>query len=425
MLWLSDRIKYRREGFGAIVLHLDTKETRFFNLAAAQLLETCRIGATLDEVLGCIPGEIAHVTRFVDDLLAQRILSTTGTPRTEGMFFTDITAFPESHLYSPLGVEIEVTLKCYRRCTYCCYESHPSVDTGSELTLEEWKAILAQLWEAGVFYIRFTGGDPFARRDFVDLLDFADSLDLIISVGSDLTILNEVHVERLARCRNLLMVQTTLDGSTAAIADEHRGAGNWARVVHGLETLRRREIPVVVGTVLRRNNVHDIKAIAALVGGYGAKGYSIAPLYSAGRGRQMEELIPTNDDLEIANRYFREAVAEGLVQPLDPAWPELASRWTPGERDRMFDDQPYLVGVPDRLLRIDPTGRCYTSVQVKELIGDSVFVGSIRHASLNEIWNEAPLLTAMRSLGSQNKAFGQVIDIRNVGRRLKEATSVQ
>jgi len=106
-------------------------------------------------------------------------------------FFTDTVDFAEDRLHAPLGIEFELTLRCMRRCLYCAYESSPEVQTAHELSRETYRSLFAKLASSGVFYLRFTGGDPLTRPDSLDILRDADTHHFGLAVASDLTALNE------------------------------------------------------------------------------------------------------------------------------------------------------------------------------------------------------------------------------------------
>ena len=69
----------------------------------------------------------------------------------------------------PLAVLAEVTHRCPLQCPYC---SNPvELDRGgTELSTEEWKKVLTELAEIGVLQIHFSGGEPTARKDLVELV---------------------------------------------------------------------------------------------------------------------------------------------------------------------------------------------------------------------------------------------------------------
>jgi MoaA/NifB/PqqE/SkfB family radical SAM enzyme len=71
-------------------------------------------------------------------------------------------------------------------------------------------------------------------------------------------------------------------------------------------------------------------------------------------------------------------------------------------------------------MRIDPRGRCYTSIKLKDQIGEEALVGNVMQTSMMEIWQSAPLFQIMREMPSELSHFGNVVDVREVVRKLKE-----
>jgi len=213
--------------------------------------------------------------------------------------------------------------------------------------------------------------------------------------------------------RNLVTLQTTLDGPTAAVADHLRGPGNFRRVTQGLDILSGLGVPLVVGTILSKHNVNLIYETAKYLSRWKVS-WCVSPLYSGGRGATCTSLIPDDDDLALAYEQFASAIAEGLVRPADPGWQAIAAPLGAEARSRLWAGQPWLVRSPDRVLRVDPTGRCYTSIYLKSFIGDQIYIGSILETELISLWNEAPLLNNLRAKRQQSLYFGEVVDIRTL-----------
>jgi MoaA/NifB/PqqE/SkfB family radical SAM enzyme len=408
-------VRYRREWFGGALLDPATRATRFYNHAGAYLLEALASPDGVGAPLPSEPAWLAAADDFIAVLIDAGIVTSRGTPADEAsVYFTDVDHFADGYLHGPIAVEIELTLRCSRRCTYCAYESHPGVDGSSELSTESWLSSLEYLSDIGTFYVRFTGGDPLVRSDAVELAQHASDLGLGVSISSDLTVLTADIVRQLSAVPGLLAIQTTLDGATAEVADRHRGRGNFKLVTRGLRLLVDANVPVLVGTVVTSENAGDVYRIAELLSQFGPVAYWISPLYEAGRGRTMGSMVPTANDIALAQDLFDRAVNDGLVGAADPAWTIKTTGLDRDERHALWADLPYLVRNPDRLLRVDPQGRCYTSVHLKEILGDGVYFGNLLNRNVLDMWRSAPLLSALRDASEDLQYFGPMIDIRTL-----------
>lgn len=77
-------------------------------------------------------------------------------------------------------IDIELTERCNNRCVHCNI-NRPEKDRWAlerELSTKEWKNILHQAAGLGAMSVRFTGGEPLLRSDFVDLYRYARHLGM-------------------------------------------------------------------------------------------------------------------------------------------------------------------------------------------------------------------------------------------------------
>jgi len=416
---LTKQIKIRHESFGSILLDMTDFKVRFFNEFATDILTSFYSPIEVDTLknrLLITKEEESFYDEFIQNLIEKNWISTEfKSIDSSQVYFSDISDFSPNYFYSPLGIEIEYTMKCSRNCTYCAYSSNPTVNTKLELTSEDWKKILDDLHKAGVFFIRFTGGDPLTREDFFESLAYADKKGFVLSVGTDLTLFTEEDALKFAKLKNLALIQTTLDGSTKEINDKMRGNGNYNKVIEGIKLLNKYRIPFLVGSVLRKSNTNDIGNIAKLVGSLGASGYCFAPLYEAGRGIKVGDEVPTNEDLKHANKQLKEMVEKGFVKPIDWVWYDKMKNTKSAEFESILDNQPFLARIPDKLLRINPQGQCYSSIKLSRYVANSeIYCGSIVENSIIDIWHNSENINSMRKMKSEKTFFGQTVDLRQL-----------
>src|ERR1700686_4217179 len=117
----------------------------------------------------------------------------------------------------PLAVLAELTHRCPLQCPYC---SNPvELDRGgSELTTAEWKKVLSELAEIGVLQIHFSGGEPTARKDLVELVQHASDVRLYSNLITSAVLLTKERLGALADA-GLCHVQISFQGKEPVVAD--------------------------------------------------------------------------------------------------------------------------------------------------------------------------------------------------------------
>jgi MoaA/NifB/PqqE/SkfB family radical SAM enzyme len=69
----------------------------------------------------------------------------------------------------PFDVLLQVTNRCNMQCSFCDFWDNPA-PKGQELTLAEFQRIASELSELGTFIVSIEGGEPFLRKDLVDIV---------------------------------------------------------------------------------------------------------------------------------------------------------------------------------------------------------------------------------------------------------------
>lgn len=98
-------------------------------------------------------------------------------------------------------LRLAVTDRCNLRCNYCMPAEGINFAKREELlTTEELKQVAQVLVGMGVDKIRLTGGEPFVRKDIMELLSFLSELDGLqdISITTNATLIGN-HIDELKR----------------------------------------------------------------------------------------------------------------------------------------------------------------------------------------------------------------------------------
>ena len=179
-------------------------------------------------------------------------------------------ALTDETLRAPVNATWEITEACNLACRHCLSADLRAEQRG-ELTFDQCRRIVDDLAAADVFQVNFGGGEPFLRDDFLDLLVYAQAKGITTCVSTNGTLLDDDLIERLAAMDGLYL-QVSLDGATPETNDAIRGVGTFARILEGVDCLRRHDVPdFSLNMVVTRINVHEVAEFTDLAARLDAK----------------------------------------------------------------------------------------------------------------------------------------------------------
>ena len=97
-------------------------------------------------------------------------------------------------LYS---IHWEITWRCNEKCLHCYnpgaahYDNEKPDRKTDELSIKQITKILKDLKKIGVAKITFSGGDPFVRKDFIEILKIARSYGFIVDIYTNALLIND------------------------------------------------------------------------------------------------------------------------------------------------------------------------------------------------------------------------------------------
>jgi radical SAM protein with 4Fe4S-binding SPASM domain len=175
----------------------------------------------------------------------------------------------EHHL--PLSGTIEVTRRCPLTCVHC-YNNLPMSDreaSSGELSYEEHCRILDELADAGCLWLLFTGGEIFARRDFLDIYTYAKRKGFLITLFTNGTLITPKIADYLARWRPFA-IEITLYGRTKDTYERLTGIpGSYEKCLRGIHLLLERKLPLALKSVAVTVNVHELRSMQEFADGLG------------------------------------------------------------------------------------------------------------------------------------------------------------
>jgi MoaA/NifB/PqqE/SkfB family radical SAM enzyme len=164
---------------------------------------------------------------------------------------------------APMQVSIEVTRRCPLECQHC-YNNLPMGDQDArsrEMTTEEHFRMLDELVEIGTFWLLYTGGEIFARKDFLEIYTYAKKKGFLITLFTNGTLITEKIADYLVEYPPFA-IEITLYGRTRETYEALTMIpGSYDRCLRGIKLLRERGLPLKLKTVATSINKHEIGAM--------------------------------------------------------------------------------------------------------------------------------------------------------------------
>src|SRR5204862_5341497 len=116
---------------------------------------------------------------------------------------------------APMDATLEVTRRCPLECQHC-YNNLAMGDLvarNRELSKEEYASILTELADMGVIWLLFTGGEIFARKDFLEIYTMAKEKGFLITLFTNGILVNE-KIAHYLREYPPFAIEITLYGRT-------------------------------------------------------------------------------------------------------------------------------------------------------------------------------------------------------------------
>ncbi|HVI09755.1 MAG TPA: radical SAM protein [Candidatus Binatia bacterium] len=163
----------------------------------------------------------------------------------------------------PLQVSIEVTRRCPLECQHC-YNNLPMGDQEArrrEMTTEEHFKMLDELVEMGCFWLLYTGGEIFARKDFLEIYTYAKKKGFLITLFTNGTLITEKIADYLLEWPPFA-IEITLYGRTRETYEALTMIpGSYDRCLRGIKLLKERGLPLTLKTVATSINKHEVAAM--------------------------------------------------------------------------------------------------------------------------------------------------------------------
>jgi AdoMet-dependent heme synthase len=336
---------------------------------------------------------------------------------------------PDTSQFSrPYVVSWNLTYRCNLACEHCYLDAGGAPQVGtenfsdrSELGTDDCFRVIDEIAGFAPECVTIlTGGEPLLRRDILEIVRRASDRGLWVVVGTNGVKISENVAKRLAEAgaRGLSLSLDALDPDRHDRFRKVRGA--WRNTVEGAEILNRTGLPFIVQTTAGSHNLGELDAIADFAHDrLAAKVWNLYFLVPTGRGQFVSDMTPAQYDEVLASlyriqrKYDRRMLVNAKCAPhyiktvlenagTDPIPADEPARAWPGSSPiRTYSGGAGGCPAGTHYMGIRPNGDVTPCPYLP------VFAGSLRNASLADLWTSSELFSDVRRRSSLGGRCGE------------------
>jgi radical SAM protein with 4Fe4S-binding SPASM domain len=207
---------------------------------------------------------------------------------------------------------------------------------------------LDELVAAGTLWILYSGGEIFARKDFLDIYTEAKKRGFLITLFTNGILINERIADHLAKYRPFA-IEITLYGATRETYEKlTQKPGSYDRCMRGIQLLLERNLPLKLKTVPTTINQHEVYEMKHLAESLGVP-FKFDPLVNPRIDCSQSPLAVRLSPEQVVALEFRDLERKEEYR-------RLAKRDMEAARKVSTEKQRYTCGGGMNACAVDPTG---------------------------------------------------------------------
>ncbi len=222
---------------------------------------------------------------------------------------TQLAAYREQLYHAPRlkNLFLELTLRCNENCIHC--GSRCNDVKSEELSLADYKRILDEVkadFGTKEKMLCITGGEPLLRRDFFDIMAYANDLGFNWGMTSNGTLITPEVAQKLHDC-GMKTISISIDGLPETHDAIRRTKDGFSRAMAGIEAL------IAVGgfksiqvtTVVNHQNIGQLDALYEIFDKMDIDSWRVLNTEPIGRAKDNPELLLTKEDYRTLFEFIR------------------------------------------------------------------------------------------------------------------------
>ena len=212
----------------------------------------------------------------------------------------------------------EITNNCNLRCKHCIIQAGEK--DINEISYDEVTSFIDKILNSGLRKILFTGGEPFTRKDFKDILQYCINKNVKVEIVTNATLINNDMLDFIKK--NGVELGISIESFKKEIFEAIRGKNTFDYTMATLKKSKEMGIPSKIYTTLTKLNINEIDELVKNAHDLGL-GIHFNDVTMDGRAKANANDLGVEDNQDIAEiisgaseKYYDDS----LMQAEDDCW---------------------------------------------------------------------------------------------------------
>ncbi len=208
---------------------------------------------------------------------------------------------------------LELTMRCNENCIHC--GSRCGEVKSQELSLDVYKDFLSKVksdFGTGDKMLCITGGEPLLRKDFFEIMNFANELGFSWGMTSNATLIDKECALKL-RDAGMRTISVSIDGLPDTHDNFRRTPGGFERAMRGINNLI--EVggfkAIEVTTVVTHESIKELDKLYEIFDKMDIDSWRVIGIEPMGRAKDFPELLLTPEDQKTLFDFIRNMRIKG------------------------------------------------------------------------------------------------------------------
>lgn len=202
----------------------------------------------------------------------------------------------------PFSCGIELTPYCNMKCVHCYMQDYDPVPL---LSFDDVKKMLDILYDEGLLFIYFTGGEIFTHPSFSEIFLYAKKKGFIVELLTNITLLTPEMVDIFSEYPPATISISIYGASEETYSLVTQTKGNFAHAIKALRMLKEAELNFEIKFIGIKQNIDDFFAVEAIAKDFNVKFTHTFELFPTLNQNDalMDCMLSVDDIIEFESNY--------------------------------------------------------------------------------------------------------------------------